>query len=621
MAVHYYFKLSNSIKEKHEVDFAELELTSLFGKTGRVRNFVDVMNEEPLKLFTTDNIRIQDILTHELPYGEFHGFYGTTEEIQNVSNLVRKLAYTREFFQVIKSSEDPERLLNKIFPEGILGKNVQYFKSGNHILFRFIVHQYFLEKSQYISKLSRNEEEVDRNVNSLFDFLTNRLYRIPASSTMAIGKRLEDYFAIREEPSLYLTHYMHPYKGKFHPKMVRALLNYVFPNDQGLIMDNFAGSGTLLVEASLLGLDSIGIEINPLSVLMSNVKCHSLFLDTSLLRRKIESFLKRVNAAILCLERQSKGDSLLVESEYNYKEITARSKKMPDKMIKLFYKEGDIKKILVAHEIAKSIPEEQIKNFLLLGLSGTISDLTRRRRAEFVDVLEGRLRNLYLRIYLFHKLNEVLKIRLGKSETYIGDTRDMRNSCKKWNNEDIGIKTETIDAIVNSPPYSTALDYIKNDYPQLTLLDLVPSLEKLHENMVGNPNLRHYPRELIDEIKKRKDDFQQLPETARAIILNLLNGGRRNAAMRTYKFFKDIRLTLKEMSRVMKREAKCVIIIGNNHYKLDSNYVEVKNDKVIWEMAKDEDIALTKDRVITRELEKTREGMIRYESVVILSKK
>jgi hypothetical protein len=37
------------------------------------------------------------------------------------------------------------------------------------------------------------------------------LYRIPASSTMAVGKRLEDYFAIREEQSLYLTHVWHPY--------------------------------------------------------------------------------------------------------------------------------------------------------------------------------------------------------------------------------------------------------------------------------------------------------------------------------------------------------------------------------------------------------------------------
>ena len=82
---------------------------------------------------------------------------------------------------------------------------------------------------------------------------------------MQVGKRLEDYFTIREEPSLHLTHYMHPYKGKFHPKMARALLNYVYPSSNGFVMDNFAGSGTLLVESTLMGLDSIGIEGSTLS--------------------------------------------------------------------------------------------------------------------------------------------------------------------------------------------------------------------------------------------------------------------------------------------------------------------------------------------------------------------
>ena len=92
-------------------------------------------------------------------------------------------------------------------------------------------------------------------------------------------------------------------------------------------------------------------------------------------------------------------------------------------------------------------------------------------------------------------------------------------------------------------------------------------------------------------------------------------------AIRTYKFFEDIYASIKEMKRVMKKGAKCAIIIGNNNYKLDSDYLEVKNDKVIWEIAEKEDIGLIKDRVITRELEKTRAGMIRYESIVILEKK
>jgi len=44
--------------------------------------------------------------------------------------------------------------------------------------------------------------------------------------------------------------------------MARALLNYIYPQEKGTVMDNFAGSGTLLVEASFMELDGVGVEIN-----------------------------------------------------------------------------------------------------------------------------------------------------------------------------------------------------------------------------------------------------------------------------------------------------------------------------------------------------------------------
>jgi DNA modification methylase len=119
-----------------------------------------------------------------------------------------------------------------------------------------------------------------------------------------------------------------------------------------------------------------------------------------------------------------------------------------------------------------------------------------------------------------------------------------------------------------------------------------------------------------------KDDnveYFRMPANAKEVITTLKRYGRKKDALRTYKFFKDMYLALEEMYRVMKNGSKCVIIIGNNHYKIDRNYVvEVKNDEVLKEMALA--IGFKEDRTITRELEKTRAGMIRYESILILEK-
>jgi tRNA G10 N-methylase Trm11 len=604
LGVCWYFKLFNSIKEKHEITFAQMELNSLFGNVNPVRNFSDILESTPFSNFRTGDVRVQDFFAHELPYGECQGFFAKTQEIRDVSQLVMRLAYTREFFIVTESSS-PSSILQRMFPEGTERKNVEQFSKNGCVLLRFITNQYYLEKSQYISKLSRNEEEASSNVDSLFSSLTEKLHRIPATETMQIGKKLEDYFTIREEPSLYLTHYMHPYKGKFHPKMVRALLNYAYPKPVGRVMDNFAGCGTLLVEAAWMGLDSTGIEINPLSALMCNVKCTVLTIPPDELKAGVDGYLQDLRG-ILGHETQSSGSAVLVLPGYHEDTAKERKRSIPERSTSLLSKSESTDHVIVAHDLAKKVKDEKIRDFLLLALSGAISDLTRRRKGEFVEVLQTRLKNLYLRVYIFDKLNQVLNIKLGESRTYVADTRDMKM-----------IESESIDAIVDSPPYSTALDYVKNDFPQLTLMRLV-DIPQLEMNMIGSPRFKVYSKSLLSEIKNNSPDYVNLPQNAKDIVSTLVRHERTKEAMRSYKFFKDMYLVLEEMYRVLRRPSKCVIVIGNNHYKMDGNYRVVKNDEVLREMALT--LGFQEDRIIVRELEKSQAGMIRCESILILEK-
>lgn len=69
------------------------------------------------------------------------------------------------------------------------------------------------------------------------------------------------------------THGFHKYPGKFIPQLPKwAIEKYLDSKQQKTILDPFCGSGTTLVEANLAGHNSIGIDIDPLSALISKVK-------------------------------------------------------------------------------------------------------------------------------------------------------------------------------------------------------------------------------------------------------------------------------------------------------------------------------------------------------------
>src|SRR5262249_25527328 len=67
------------------------------------------------------------------------------------------------------------------------------------------------------------------------------------------------------------AHGFHSYAARLHPGTARPLLHPPSgPRD--MIVDPFAGSGTVLVEARLLGRRSAGSDLNPLAVLLARLK-------------------------------------------------------------------------------------------------------------------------------------------------------------------------------------------------------------------------------------------------------------------------------------------------------------------------------------------------------------
>ena len=73
--------------------------------------------------------------------------------------------------------------------------------------------------------------------------------------------------------SNYATHGFFPYRGKFHPQMIKSIMNIIGLKPGDTILDPMCGSGTTCVEANLIGINSIGVDISPFCTLMTYVKC------------------------------------------------------------------------------------------------------------------------------------------------------------------------------------------------------------------------------------------------------------------------------------------------------------------------------------------------------------
>ena len=107
------------------------------------------------------------------------------------------------------------------------------------------------------------------------------------------------------------VHRLHPYLGKFVPQLVEIFLRKYRPT---VVCDPFCGSGTTLVEALTLGIESIGCDISEFNCLLSRVKTESYDLD--LLEQEVRD---------ICTRAIGEGQSTLFEGQtvYNVNEYLA----------------------------------------------------------------------------------------------------------------------------------------------------------------------------------------------------------------------------------------------------------------------------------------------------------
>jgi len=266
----------------------------------------------------------------------------------------------------------------------------------------------------------------------------------------AVKGKYTDYFYIikknrTKSVNQYLTHWIYPYKGKFHPQMIRALFNIIGLKEGDTVLDPFVGSGTTAVESQLMGINCVGIDVSPLCVLQSKVKTESIYIFSEILEWK-DKILKKVGINLF--------------NAYNSALDSA----------------------------IESIPDEKVRNFYLMAKLVAISDNARRKR-DFTASFRKNLELMILSVKDYVDVVKELNLKLGKVDIRIGDARNLP------------LEDNSIDGIITSPPYSIALDYVSNDAHALKALGY--NLSDLRESFIGVRGNGGKRIELYNEDMKR----------------------------------------------------------------------------------------------------------------------
>ncbi len=88
-------------------------------------------------------------------------------------------------------------------------------------------------------------------------------------------KLLEIEWDFHNSKNIRGLHDIHPYPAKFIPEIPRTLIKILNTPNNTAVLDPFCGSGVTLVEAQNNGLNSIGVDLNPIACMISRVKTTS----------------------------------------------------------------------------------------------------------------------------------------------------------------------------------------------------------------------------------------------------------------------------------------------------------------------------------------------------------
>ncbi len=355
------------------------------------------------------------------------------------------------------------------------------------------------------------------------------------------------------------THGYHRYPAKFLPNLVKKIIeDYTEPGD--IIADMFAGCGTTLVESKIHGRKSVGVDINPVAQLITNVK-------TSPIRQGL---------------LESKFQIILSEIE-NFRPEDFHNIEKHARIDYWFYPSEKYKIAFLYQIITELKTTKKVKNFFLVALSNILKNCSKWLQSSTKPQIDSDKKPTEV----FKAFNRQVKSMLKQNERFFNRLEELQftnieSKLVLEDARDTSIKPGTINAIITSPPYVTSYEYA--DLHQLTgyWFEYLNNLLEFRSNFIGT--FYSYGESLKSNSKIAQAAIDDLKDIHLRTAKEVAN------------YFNDMYDVANEMHRVLKNGGKTFVVIGNTTFK----NVKIQSAEIFAELL--ELIGFTIENVIKRSI-------------------
>jgi DNA modification methylase len=365
------------------------------------------------------------------------------------------------------------------------------------------------------------------------------LYNIPNDSTIFIYSN----------NVAYSSHGIHEFPAKFIPQIPRwAILKFCKTTDgeesDKWVLDPFCGSGTTLVEAKLSGVNSYGIDIDPLARLLTKVK------TTYYEKSELES----AKSEIL---------STLYSSEID-------STELPDFPNRDHWFNREVSKGIAAvkKRIDKTSSDKHIRDFFYVCLSGIIRTVSLADPDQiFPEKTKWGMKkkSTMNKTLVFDKFEQSVNKFMPRILDFSNNCyKDVKAKLINGDARNLKLDRNSIDVSITSPPYINAMDYPRVNQLEMYWLGLLGGKKKidLKKRYVGTEAVSS--KDYLDLHLFKGTKYHNYNR-----ILQKIYKVDKFRAYIAYKFFEDMKQNFEEVFRVLKKSrgtknGRYIVVIGDS---------------------------------------------------------